>query len=346
MHDHIKRRFGHDRRFIRCNQFPPSRAHLLRRLSSAIGAGVENPEDLTPLRASLSSKEMLIVLDNAESILDLQGTEAQEIYTVVEELSRFDNICVCITSRISTTPPGYKRFDVPTLSMDAACDAFYGIYDSDDRSDVIKSILEQLDFRPLSITLLATVAHQNRWDTSRLVREWDEWKTSVLQTCHRQSFAVAIKLSLTSPLFQDLGPNARELLGVVAFFPQGVSKKNFGWLFPTIPNITNIFDNLCILSLTYWSNGFVTMLAPLRDYLTPKDPKSSPLLCATEERYLTRMSVVVDPNKPNFNETRWIVSEDVNVEHLLDVFTTIDPNSDNIWEACANFINHISWHKK
>ena len=87
------------------------------------------------------------------------------------------------------------------------------------------------------------------------------------------------------------------------------------------------------------------MLAPLRDHLSPKDPKSSPLLCMTKEHYFTRMSVVIDPDKPDFEETQWIMSEDINVEHLLDVFSTTDTNSDSVWAACANFMQHLFWHK-
>jgi tetratricopeptide (TPR) repeat protein len=40
------------------------------------------------------------------------------------------------------------------------------------------------------------------------------------------------------------------------------------------------------------------------------------------------------------------MSEDVNVEYLLDVFTTIDANSDSVWDACANFMRHLAWYKK
>ena len=76
-HDQIKQRFGNDRRFVRCDQFPPSCRHLLPRFSDVVGAGIESAEDLTLLRASLSLKEMLMILDP-------QATDAEEMYAAVK----------------------------------------------------------------------------------------------------------------------------------------------------------------------------------------------------------------------------------------------------------------------
>ena len=344
-HDRIKKRFGDNRRFIRCDQFPASRPNFLARVSKVIGAGVENPEDLTSLRPFLSSQEMLIILDNAESVLDPQGTNAQEIYAVVDELCQFKTISVCITSRITTVPRHCKRPAIPTLSMEAACDIFYTIYDDCGRSDIVNDLLLRLDFHALSITLLATTTSHNAWDYDRLSEEWDTQRAQVLQTDYNESLAATIELSLASPTFRKLCPVARDLLGVVAFFPQGIDRDNLDWLFPTILDRKTIFDKFHILSLTYRSNGFITMLAPIRDYLSPRDPKSSSHLCTTKDHYFGRLSVEIGFGMTGFEETRWIVSEDVNVEHLLNVFTSLDANADGAWHICAHFMEHLYWHK-
>ncbi|KAF9780516.1 P-loop containing nucleoside triphosphate hydrolase protein, partial [Thelephora terrestris] len=296
-HGRIKERFGGHRRFIRCDQFPASRANFLRQLSQIIGAGVENPEDLASLRSFLSCREMLIVLDNAESILDPQGTDARDIHKMVKELSQFSNICLCVTSRISNVPPNCKRLEIPTLSIKAACNIFYNIYGEGDRSGIIDDLLRRLDFHALSITLLATTASDNMWSFDRLAEEWGEQRTrDPYRSVPVNELFTGIELSLTSPTFRKLDTNARDLLGVVAFFPRGIDEKNLDWLFPTVPSRKLIFDKFCALSLTYRSNGFVTMLAPIRDYLSPQAPMSSPLLCTTKDHYLTRLSVDLDPD--------------------------------------------------
>jgi hypothetical protein len=288
---------------------------------------------------------MVIILDNAESILDPQGTSAKEIYSVVNELCQFKTVCLCITSRTTMVPPRCKRPGIPTLSMEAACDIFYSIYGGSRRSLILSDLLKRLDFHALSIKLLATTAFQNTWDHDRLAKEWDAQRARVLQTDYNESLAATVELSLSSPTFLSLGSHARDLLAVVAFFPQGIHEKNLDWLFPTISNRNNIFDKFCALSLTHRSNDFFTMLAPIRDYLSPQDPRSSPLLCSTRDHYFERLSVRVQPDYPGFDEARWVVLEDVNIEYLLDAFISIHQTTDDVWEVCLYFMEHLVWHK-
>ena len=43
--------------------------------------------------------------------------------------------------------------------------------------------------------------------------------TQALCTDYNQSLAATIELSLASPTFHRLGPNAHDLLGIIAFYP-------------------------------------------------------------------------------------------------------------------------------
>ena len=95
----------------------------------------------------------------------------------------------------------------------------------------------------------------------------------------------------------------------------------------------------------YRGNGFITTLAPIRDYLGPRYPQTFPLLCATRDRYFKRLSIDINSNDPGFGEARWIVLEDVNIEHLLGVFTFVDPTRGDTWDACSHFIEYLHWHK-
>ena len=67
----------------------------------------------------------------------------------------------------------------------------------------------------------------------------------MLQTEYNKNLPAAIELSLSSPMFQQLGPDARDLLCVVTFLPPGVDENNLDWFPHNYQQERHICQVLC-----------------------------------------------------------------------------------------------------
>ena len=56
------------------------------------------------------------------------------------------------------------------------------------------------------------------------------------------------------------------------------------------------------------------------------------------------MDKELQPGMTGFKETKWILRETSNVEHLLKTFVDLDEGSEDVWEAYANLLLHLSWY--
>ena len=73
----------------------------------------------------------------------------------------------------------------------------------------------------------------------------------------------SLALSLASPVFRKVGPEARKILGVIASLPM-------------ISDREDIFGKLYSLPLTYKSNGFITTLVSIDQGLYPASASLRP----------------------------------------------------------------------
>ena len=262
-HDRIAERFGKHRHFIRCNDLANSLDSFLERLFGAIGA--RHLEDIEQLRTHLSlSPPCILVLDGVDSLLDPLASGAAEIAEAIMEFGRCQNVCLLATTGMDVETPDFRRVEVLALSADGARDMFHSCCPLG-RSATVDQLLEELDFHPLSIDLLASAVRENGWDEPTLLKAWnDNKKTNILNAAGRQSLEDKIMSILDTPTIQGLGTTALETLEAIAAFPNGVKESKLEMMF--ITGIGEATDELCKFSLIYRRDGFIKMLSPFRIY--------------------------------------------------------------------------------
>ncbi|KAG6847518.1 hypothetical protein H0H93_007615, partial [Arthromyces matolae] len=315
LNDHaLASKFEDNRFFVRFDDMDASQVTLgtfLDRIAKALGLAT-SANIFNSITKTLSASQTLLVLDNAETFLDA-AADAGRIADVIDGFGARSNIAMLLTTRTTVLPPNLEwvRFRVPALEEDAACMAFKLYYTPSIENSTLIRLLSAVDFHPLSINLLAQAAVQNDWTSQDLVAAWDRQRAVLLDGGEGkiQSIAVTIETSLNSPSLLKLGDTARHLLQIMAFLPQGISKQRLTAIFPVVDNIESCADVLCKQSLAYLSGDFITLLAPIRLYISKRynvNILKNPLLDKVRRYYAAH------------NEDDEVISqEDVNVEHVL-----------------------------
>ena len=262
-HDRIAARFGKYRHFIPCDLMG-SLGNFLGGLADAFGA--HHPMDMTQLRSHLAiSPPCTLVLDGVDSLLDPLTPGSTEITAAIEEFGRCQNVFLLTTSRMDVRIPDFRRIEVPTLHIDGARSTFCSRCHLG-RSVAVDKLLTELDFHPLSIDLLACATSENGWDEPRLLKAWNDNKTSILHVSGPRSLEDNIKSILLTPTIRKLGRAAQDTLEAIALYSDGVQEIKLERTFPKIPAIGKAVNALCKFSLTYRQDGFVKMLSPFRLY--------------------------------------------------------------------------------
>ncbi|KAH7922666.1 hypothetical protein BV22DRAFT_1048747 [Leucogyrophana mollusca] len=298
---------------------------------------------LSAIRTYLAASNVLIVLDNAETFQDaVSGSD--RIAEAIDELGALPSVRIILTTRNRRVSTNLYRIviDVPALDPVAAREMFTRIYRTDGSPAMIDKLLSALDFHPLSINLLAHVAAENQWALDRLRSEWEKKQTDLLEVGggKLQSLSVTIELSLASSSIKQLGNDARHVMQVAAFLPQGINEKNLEHLFPTIGDIRCIIDALCRLSLIYRKAEAYTMLSPIRIHIsnTYQARDTLPLdLTHVRNHYHAQLN----------DYGPWIATEDANVERLIahDLSRSTTKEIDSTYHACAQFLYILMLHK-
>ena len=226
--------------------------------------------DLTSIIGRLEAHVALLVIDNAETLLEADDVDSGRIAEVLDTLGGLTTTRIIVTTRNhASVSPNFlcKRITVLGISMDASCDAFSAVYKIASLNDHIRAIFTALDYHPLSINILANAATMNQWSLEDIEQVWSERQTGVLENANDKyrSLRVATEISIVS--FKDK-MTVLHILRAIAFLPQGIHRSDFPSIFPSIPTISLEVEALTRSSLIYRNGDRLTMLAPIRMYIS------------------------------------------------------------------------------
>ena len=406
----VIKEFAERRFFITYDDLNPSTITFdmfAARFAERLGKGCAGADPMLQISTFLRSAPALIVLDDADTFMEVSESKAPNEFTALEEtppaIANIGNIPGVVliliyrsetaVSNISTAPdesttpnesmtpnesimpekippdiadtgniPGVVQLmsrsgsnDLPNvrwttrnvtpLDIESALDAFFQIYSQARRGDFkeeITTLLKGLEFHPLCINLLASVAQENKWSPPILLKKW---KNQPEQSEGKpKSLPVTMQLSLSSPSIQKLGKDGLRTLAVIAFLPQGLNVDLAEHLLPSLRDIIHICEVLCKQSLVYRQGIFIKMLAPIRHYF--QNPSFEALIspCLGDIRNFF-YSTIQQCSRERDSHADIIVSDHLNIEHVIAFgFSHFPTDAGKTFDICGQFLWCLRLH--
>ena len=122
---------------------------------------------------------MLIIVDNAESVVDPQGENARDIYTIIHQLCQIKTICLLITSCIRTVSP---RCTCPEIPDDNEGEGAEGKKQGQQKEFKSEVLVRMVTCMKQLISCVGnskeSIANRSHWDLNLEVSNGSETKSS------------------------------------------------------------------------------------------------------------------------------------------------------------------------
>ena len=350
----ITSKFGEDSRFVSCEGIT-STTILVDTLCTAFGlqnlSGDRESDLLVYLRHTYTSKSLLLILDNFETVWDV-GTAKPDSEALLQRLGQVPLLSLIVTMR-GTMHPGRVQWTRPfptvveKLDPAAARQVFMDIYGKND-DDKLDELLLALDYVPLAVTLMARLGSVFR--PRELLETWDKEKTRMLSHPNDQgrleNVDVSIQISINSPRIQST-PVSLKLLSILALLPGGVHIDDLSDIAPALEGA-----NLTVLTLV--SVGLAQLdpmnmlhvLSPIRAYILQYH-KPRPELFKDVQMYFFKLAELGRKNPGDVGYKTAVVTlkkVQSNMESILTAAINSKIAPEQCLQAALDWTNFLFWH--
>ncbi|KAG9035845.1 hypothetical protein FRB95_010439 [Tulasnella sp. JGI-2019a] len=350
--EEVVHHFGSRRSFIRCDE-ATSLAVFVELVARAIATDQSSNDRLQDIMASLKrdTRPYFLILDNFETPWDVPGCQS-DLLDALCTISTVPHLTLLVTMRGILPDPTRMQWTKPplapleVLSQEAARNLYLEI-DSDAKDDPsLDSLLAELSYMPLAVTLMARAGSDGETPSELLVR-WKAEGTGVIHqpgADRRTSVPLSIELSLHSNVMKN-DPDAIRLLSMLSFLPGGAKIALIPNLVPSLSHPSKARASLLKAALIYSRSEDCSLhvLSPIRSYVNHQYPITPELRESVSDFYLHYIQRHWSyPGDPLFlKHCEALMAEETNLETiLLSAMGDTEHPSPVTMEAVLTYVTH------